>query len=194
QFFRAPHAGLNAFSIGVADESCRINNENHALRMIEDLSIEVVLALELSLDALNLADVENNSAKLADFSPLIPDGKARLQDGKKGTILASQDDFRCFHGSDSGEGLLQSSSLGRRCIHLRRNIYLKQLLPAAIAEHPHEGVIDFQEVAIRSREVGSFLEIVKEFAIKTLSLPVFGYVTKNMNRLSAFFTDADQLG
>src|SRR3954451_19138861 len=63
---------IEAAPVGVADEPGRVGNQDHALGVVEDLDIEVALALQLRLDRLLLRDVEYQPAVLHHFATRIP--------------------------------------------------------------------------------------------------------------------------
>ena len=63
-------------TIGVADQSCGVDNGDQALRVIQNLCVEIVLAQELRLHILHLRDVEEHTAVLHYLSGFVTDDEA----------------------------------------------------------------------------------------------------------------------
>ena len=61
---------------------------------------------------------------------------------------------------------------------------------AAVPEHAHQRVVDFDEAAVRGGEKHSFLNVVEQFAIAALRFPAVGDVLEHVDGLQAFAVGA----
>src|SRR4051812_32162574 len=68
-----------AASVRVAHQTCSVHDCDQALRVIQDLGIEVVFAQELRLHMLDFGDVEENAAVLHHLSGITAHHEAVLQ-------------------------------------------------------------------------------------------------------------------
>ena len=74
--------------VGIADQARRIQHQNHALRGIQNLLVEVALALQLRLKRLLLRHIQHQPANLADAALRVAHRRNVLQRMKQRAILA----------------------------------------------------------------------------------------------------------
>ena len=90
QVFLGVTAGFKAALVGVADEPGGIDHQDHALRVVQDLVVEVALALQFGLEVLHLGDVEHQAAILHHLVLAVADGEGILQGVDERAVLAAQ--------------------------------------------------------------------------------------------------------
>ena len=71
-------------------------------------------------------------------------------------------------------------------IELARDIHIEQLFPAGVAQHAHEGFVDFDEATVGRGEVETFLDIVEEFPVAPFGLATVGDVFQNVDGFATF--------
>ena len=112
------------------------------------------------------------------------------QNVNRRTILAAQRRFKVAQAAALRHHFGVLLPLFGREIKLRGNIDLQQFLAAAVSQHPHHGVIDFDETAARRAEEQAFLNVVEQFAIATLGLAPVGNIFQHVDGLQAFVRSA----
>ncbi len=70
-------------------------------------------------------------------------------------------------------------------IKLRGNVDLQQFFAAAIAQHAHHGIVDFDEAAFGRTEEQAFLNIVEELAVAALGFAAVGNIFQHVNGLQS---------
>ena len=60
---------------------------------------------------------------------------------------------------------------------------IQQLFAAVVSEHANQRVVDFEQPAIWSRKIGSFLNVVEELPVKPFGTPACGDVFENVHNL-----------
>ena len=74
--------------------------------------------------------------------------------------------------------------LGRK-INLGGDIDLQKFFAAGISQHAHQGVVHFDEAALRRAEEQAFLNVVEQFAVTAFGLAAVGDVFEHVNGLQA---------
>src|SRR5690242_4124017 len=85
--------------ICITDQSGRVNHEDEALRVVEDLVGEVALALQLHLRGLQPGDVEHEAAILQDGSVSIGHREGVDQNVNQGAIFSLESFFVILYGT-----------------------------------------------------------------------------------------------
>src|SRR3954464_15617587 len=83
-------AGLEAAPVRITDKTGRVRYQDHALRVVQDLDIEIAFTLQLRLEFLRIGDVQNHSAILDDFASGILDRKSIDQSVNEGAVFSSE--------------------------------------------------------------------------------------------------------
>ena len=152
----------------VADQPRRIQHQDHALRGIQDLLVEVALPLQLRLEHPLLRHIQHQPADLHDPALLIPYRADVLQRVQQASVFPPQRFFVIPQRAALGDRPHQSL-LRRRCgVQMRAYIRLQQFLARFIAQHPHHRVIHVQELPLRRRKKQSFLNAVEQLAVSSL--------------------------
>ena len=147
--------------VGVADQSRRIQHQNHALRGIENLLVEVALALQLRLKRLLLRHIQHQPANLRDPPLCVAHRGNVLQRMQKCAILAPERLFIIPQHSALGQPL-QKPLARRRCrIKMRAYVRAQHFLARCVAQHPHHGVVHIQKTPVRRRKKQAFLNTVE---------------------------------
>src|SRR5262249_51572563 len=84
---------LAAATVGIAHKAGGIDHGDEALRVIQNLRVEVVLAQELRLHVLHFRNVEKNTSVLHDFASIVTNDKAVGQDVNDRTVPTQQRKF-----------------------------------------------------------------------------------------------------
>ena len=167
--------------VGVADQPRRIQHQNHALRRIQDLLIEIAFPLQLRLKCLLLRNIKHEPANLRDAPSAIAYRGNILQRVQQRSILAPQRLFVIAQHPSLRKGPQEFFTRLRHGIQMRAHVRSQQFLPRRVPQHPHHRVIHVQESPVRRGEKQSFLDAVKQLAIPPFRLPPVGNVFQNMN-------------
>src|SRR6478672_823882 len=89
----AEFPGFKAATVGITDQPGCVRNQDHALSVVEDLDVEIALALQLRLYGFLFSDVENQPAVLNGFAARIFHGKRILQRMHERAVFAAQSFF-----------------------------------------------------------------------------------------------------
>ena len=172
--------------VGVADQPRRVCDQNQALRVVQDFAGEVPLSLQLGLVGFQAADVKHQAAILRDSSLGVTDRECIDQDVHRAAVLSLQDLLaiaQCSLPLHMGKECLVLFWSGK---HLLPRIAMQKLFPTVVAEHPNQGVVDFDESAIRATEKQAFLDVVEQFAVAAFGLTPVSDVLQDMDRLQSF--------
>src|SRR5262249_40018550 len=160
--------------------------QNHRLGVVEDLSGEIALALQLRLEVLDVSNVEKHAAVLQNLPLAVAHHERVFERMDHGAIAAAERNFKV----PDSTGLVQLAqnlvALFGRDVDLALEIELQDLFPRLITQHPHEGVIDFNEVAFGRSEEYAFLHVVKQLAVTALGFAAVGNIFKDVDGLQAF--------
>ena len=172
--------------VGVADQPGGIRYQDEALGIVENLAGEITLAVQFRLVGAQAGDVEHEAANLEKVSHLVVQSEGIDQNVDRGAIFTQEGGLEVSQGAVFLHQLAMVEALLRRNVQLCRDVNLKQFLTAAVAEHAHHGVVDFDKASGRSTEEESFLDVVEEFAISPLGFAPVGNIFQNMDRLQPF--------
>ncbi len=174
-------AGLKAAAVCIADQAGGVEDQDHALRGVEDFLVEVALALQLRLKGSLFGDVQHQAANLDDLSVGVADGGDVLQ----GYAAACHP---CGAGSlrSCGERRVRTGR-GRSApgcgdgIEVRAYVGAQEFVAGTVAEHAHHGVVDVEKAAVGRGEEQAFLNAVEEFAIAALGFAAIGHILQNVD-------------
>lgn len=183
-------AGFEAAAVGIADEAGSIENQNHTLRSVEDLLIEIALALQLRLEHFLLGDIEHEAADLNNAAMGIADGADVLKGVEKAAVLAAENFFVVSKVAALGDGANKAILGGAGGIEMGADVGAEEFFAGIVAKHADHGVIDIEELAIRGGKEEAFLNVVEEFAITAFCFTAIANVLENVDRASFFFRGA----
>ena len=170
QQFPLLETGIVPAAIGVTDQTGCVRHQNQALRIAKNLAGEIALAIQFRLISAKTGHIEHQSADLQKLSMVVVQAEGVDQNVNRRTILAAQRRFKVAQAAALRHHFGVLLPLFGREIKLRGNIDLQQFLAAAVSQHPHHGVIDFDEAAARRAEKQAFLNVIEQFAIAPLGL------------------------
>ncbi len=168
--------------VRVANQPRRIQHQNHALRGIQNLLIEIPFPLQLRLKRFLLCYVQHQPANLRNTPPRIAHRSDILQRVQQRPILAPQRLLVIPQNSTLRQCPQKFFPHFRRRIQMRAHVRAQQFLPRRVSQHSHHRVIHIQESPVRRRKKQSFLNAVKQLSILSFCFPPVGNVLQNVNR------------
>ena len=171
-----------AAPVRITDQSRRIQHQDHALRRIQDLLIEVPFPLQLRLKRLLFRNIQHQPANLRDSPASVAHCGDVLQRVQQRSIFASQRFLVITQHASFRKRLQKLVTRFRHRIQMRTYVRAQQFLPRRIPQHAHHRIIYVQESPVRRREKQSFLDAVKQLAIPPFRLPPVGNVLQYMDR------------
>ena len=183
-------ARFEAAAVGVADQAGGVEHQDHALRGIQDLLVEVALALELRLEHFLLGDVEHQAANLGDLSGGVANRSNVLQGVQQGAVLAAQRLFVVAQNAALRQGAQEAFAGGGHGIEVRADVGAEQLVARGVAEHAHHRVVDVEKASVGCGEEQAFLNAVEELAIAALGFAAVGHVLQNVDRAGVVVGEA----
>ena len=176
--------------VGIADQSGCVRHQDQALRVVQNLSGEVALALQLRLEGFQPADIQHQAAELRHPPLGVPHREGIDEYIDRGSVAAAQRLFVVPHHAVlfhlPGKFLM---TLGRK-INLGANVGLQQLFPAVVAEHANQRVIDLDKAAVGRGEEQPFLNVVEQFAVALLHFQAIADVLQHVDGLHALAAGA----
>ena len=169
--------------VGITDDSVGVGDQDQALGVTQDFAGEIALFLQLGLRLVEAGDIQHEPAVLQDDAGRIAHGKTVHENVDGRSILTPEDFLVIAHFAAAFERFREFlPPLGRE-IDLGGNVELKQFVAAVVAEDANHGVVDFDESALRRRDVNSFLNVVEQFTIAALRFAAVGDVLKDVDGL-----------
>ena len=152
QQFALLEAGFVPAAVGIADQAGGVGDQDEALGVAENLAGEVALALQFRLIGVKAGDIEHQAANLQQTPKIVVHAESVDEHVDGRAVLAAKRGLKVAHVAIFFHGLGVAVALLGRKIDLGRNIDLQKFFAAGIAEHRHQGVVDFDEAALRGAE------------------------------------------
>ena len=138
--------------VRIADQPRGVQHQDHALRGVQNLLIEVPFPLQLRLKRLLLRHVQHQAPNLRNPPARVPHRRDVLQRVQQRPVLPPQRLFVVPQHPALRQRLQKSLPHFRRRIKVRAHIRAQQFLPRTITQHPHHRVIHVKKSSIRRRE------------------------------------------
>ena len=177
-----PVARLVTPRVGIRDETCRVQHQDHALRRVQDFLVEVALALQLSLEVLLFRHVEHQPADLCDLPFRVAYRGHVLQRVQQRSVLPPQRFFVVAQHAPRGQRLQHSLARRRIGVQVRAHVGAQQFLARPVPQHAHHRVVHIQESSVRGGKKKPFLDAVKQVPVTSFCLASVGNVFQYVNR------------
>src|SRR5262249_40229505 len=149
----------------------------------ENLAGEIPLPLELSLEVLDLRDVEEDAAVLQNLALSVADHEGILKCVDHASVATAQGDLKIADRAFLVKLSADFITLLAGDVDLVLQVELQDFFARLITQHAHQRVIHLDEVPFGRRKKDAFLHVVEELAVTSLGLAPIGNVFEDVDGL-----------